>query len=86
MPIKPKALQKHSMRIAGHRTSLALEQEFWDALAAIARDYGTTIPVLIARIEAHYNKDDRDFSLASSCRVFALTKPQLIFDAPTSSK
>ena len=25
------ALQKRSMRIAGHRTSLALEQEFWAA-------------------------------------------------------
>ena len=39
------------MRIAGHRTSLALEQEFWSALERIARTRSQTLPVLIASID-----------------------------------
>jgi len=77
MPIKPKALIKRSVRIAGHRTSVALEQEFWDKLELKARDYRCTMPVFLARIEAHYQKDERDFSLASACRVYALDEPTL---------
>jgi len=60
------------MRIAGHRTSLALEQEFWSALEDIARAKGMTLPVLIASIDEKRGKASPDASLASAVRVFVL--------------
>jgi len=66
------SLLKRSMRIAGHRTSLALEQEFWTALERIARARGSSLPVLIASIDEARAKDTPDASLASAVRVFVL--------------
>ena len=43
---------KRSVRIAGHSTSIALEEEFWDALKEIARAEGVSLNALIARIDA----------------------------------
>lgn len=67
------ALQKRSMRIAGHRTSLALEQEFWEALERIARARAQSLPMLIASVDEGRSKTDDDgSSLASAVRVFVL--------------
>lgn len=66
------ALQKRSMRIAGHRTSLALELEFWTALENIARAKAMTLPVLIASIDENRAKASPEASLASAVRVFVL--------------
>ncbi len=66
------ALLKRSMRIAGHRTSLALEQEFWSALERIARSRSQTLPVLIATIDETRGMASRDASLTSAVRVFVL--------------
>ena len=60
---------KRSMRIAGHRTSIALEPEFWAALEIIARQRVVTMPMLAATIDASKKPDS---SLASACRVFVL--------------
>lgn len=65
-------LQKRSMRIAGHRTSLALEHEFWSALERIARSRTMTLPVLIASIDERRAKGTPEASLASAVRVFVL--------------
>jgi predicted DNA-binding ribbon-helix-helix protein len=66
------ALQKRSMRIAGHRTSLALEQEFWSALESIARARSVSLPVLIASIDERRGRLTPEASLASAVRVFVL--------------
>lgn len=66
------ALQKRSMRIAGHRTSLALEQEFWAGLEKIARARGLSLPVLIASIDQERAQRAPEASLASAVRVFVL--------------
>jgi predicted DNA-binding ribbon-helix-helix protein len=66
------SLLKRSMRIAGHRTSLALEQEFWTGLEKIARARSSSLPVLIAAIDEARAKDTPDASLASAVRVFVL--------------
>ena len=66
------SLQKRSMRIAGHRTSLALEQEFWAGLERIARSRGQSLPVLIAGIDERRAKAAPDASLASAVRVYVL--------------
>ncbi|HYD89378.1 MAG TPA: ribbon-helix-helix domain-containing protein [Vitreimonas sp.] len=60
------------MRIAGHRTSLALEQEFWSGLEKIARSRSTSLPMLIASIDERRAKNTPEASLASAVRVFVL--------------
>ncbi len=67
-----RALIKHSMRINGHRTSIALEQEFWDAVSAIAKTRGLTRPKLIDEIDLARSQNPLDPSLASAIRVFVL--------------
>jgi predicted DNA-binding ribbon-helix-helix protein len=46
------SLLKHSLTIAGHRTSLSLEPEFWDALQKAATARGQTVAALVAEIDA----------------------------------
>jgi predicted DNA-binding ribbon-helix-helix protein len=59
-------LQKRSINLSGHATSLALEPEFWAALEAMAA--GGTMAALIGRIDR--GRGARP--LASACRVAAL--------------
>jgi predicted DNA-binding ribbon-helix-helix protein len=42
---------KRSFTIAGHRTSISLEAEFWDALKSAAAEEGVAVAKLIARID-----------------------------------
>ena len=46
---KPK---KRSLTIAGHRTSISLEDDFWDALKDMSKTKGKSLPVLISEIDA----------------------------------
>lgn len=66
------ALQKRLMRIAGHRTSIALEPEFWQALEKIARAREASLPTLIAAIDAARASETPEASLASAVRVYVL--------------
>ncbi|MGH7068224.1 MAG: ribbon-helix-helix domain-containing protein [Acetobacteraceae bacterium] len=62
-------LEKRSVTLSGHRTSVALEPEFWQALAAIAERGGRTLSALIAEVDAVRGPDR---PLASALRVLAL--------------
>lgn len=66
------ALEKRSLAIAGHRTSLALEPEFWAALEAAAARNAVTVPQLIAWIDQTRSESTPERPLASACRVYAL--------------
>lgn len=48
---------KHSFTIRGHRTSISLETEFWDALRDIAAERGSSVGALVAEIDAARNDD-----------------------------
>ena len=63
------ALAKRSFSLAGHRTSVALEPEFWDALSAIAERRRQALSALVAAIDAERMPEQ---NLASSLRIFAL--------------
>lgn len=76
-------LFKRSMRIAGHRTSLALEQQFWAVVEEMAKWKGQTLPVLIAQIDADREKQAPEASLASAVRV-ACIKFTNAWDLPTT--
>ena len=44
-------MDKRSVSIAGHRTSIALEPEFWAALDEMASESGVTMSALIRTID-----------------------------------
>ncbi len=60
---------KHSLTLHGHRTSISLEPEFWEAFRQIAAERGVPLNQLAAEID-----DGRkgDAGLASAIRVFVL--------------
>lgn len=68
------SLVKRSFSLAGHRTSVALEQEFWDALARMAQVRGQSLSALVAATDA---AREPNRPLASALRVLALTGQQL---------
>ena len=72
-------IRKHSVTIRGHRTSFSLEDEFWDALQAIAANRKGTLAALIAEIDENRNPAD---NLSSAIRVYVLKKA---YEAGTAS-
>lgn len=67
-------LEKRSVSLAGHRTSVALEPAFWAELEGAARRRGMALAALIAEIDA--GRADPAIPLASALRVFALAEAQ----------
>lgn len=63
----PRRMRKHSVLIAGHQTSISVEDAFWTALKEIARRRGVSVNRLIAEID-----QDRGGNLSSAIRVFVL--------------
>jgi len=61
-------MQKRSLTLGGHRTSLALEPAFWSALAALAAERGLPLAHLVAEID----RGRGDEGLASAVRVHLL--------------
>jgi predicted DNA-binding ribbon-helix-helix protein len=59
---------KRSLTIAGHRTSISLEPEFWNALAAAARAQQKPLAQLVCEID----KDRGPRNLSSAIRVWLL--------------
>jgi predicted DNA-binding ribbon-helix-helix protein len=54
--------------IGGHKTSVSLEDEFWQGLKQIAAQRNLTLANLVATIDA----DDRQGNLSSTIRLFVL--------------
>lgn len=71
-PLLAGTLLKRSMRIAGHRTSIALEHQFWTELEKVAQLRGLSLPKLLAEIDSDRALNSPKASLASRVRVFAL--------------
>ena len=65
------AVEKRSVLVAGHRTSVSLEPEFWEALKGIAARRGASLNQLIAGIDA-----ERTGNLSSAIRIFVLKSLQ----------
>jgi predicted DNA-binding ribbon-helix-helix protein len=63
---------KRSVRIAGHRTSIALETEFWDALKEIAAAGRISLSALIAQVDA--KRGEANLSRALRLHVLAYFK------------
>ena len=62
-------LVKRSFSLAGHRTSVALEAEFWSVLQRMAEARGQSLSAVVAAVDA---TREQDRPLASALRVMAL--------------
>lgn len=67
-------LEKKSLALSGHRTSLALESVFWAALAQIAREENKSLARLIAEIDQTRSKSEVKSGLASAVRVWLFAR------------
>ena len=65
MPVK----LKRSITISGHRTSVSLEADFWQALTEIAAEMKRPLAQLVDEID---KRDGRGQNLSSALRIFVL--------------
>lgn len=65
-------IKKRSIKIAGHKTSVSLEEPFWDALKAIATREGLTLSALIERLDRERSQDGAPGNLSSALRLHVL--------------
>ncbi|WP_417517136.1 ribbon-helix-helix domain-containing protein [Minwuia sp.] len=63
------AIQKRSVRIAGHPTSISLEDAFWEALRELASDRQIKLSELVEQIDAERSSQN----LSSAIRVYVLS-------------
>jgi predicted DNA-binding ribbon-helix-helix protein len=63
-------VRKRSIRIAGHRTSVALEAEFWEALERLAAQRGLSLAALVGEIDGTRQATN----LASALRLHVLER------------
>jgi predicted DNA-binding ribbon-helix-helix protein len=62
------AIFKRSIDLGGHKTSVSLENPFWDALREIAESQKTTMAALIQNID----NTRQQANLSSAIRLFVL--------------
>ncbi|WP_341703553.1 ribbon-helix-helix domain-containing protein [Ferrovibrio sp.] len=65
----PSTVKKRSVVVGGHRTSISLEQAFWEALQEAAVQEGKTINQMVSDIDAA-----RTGNLSSAIRVWVLDR------------
>lgn len=77
---------KRSIVVAGHKTSVSLEDAFWKSLKQIADDRDVTLSDLVSSIDT----DRRQGNLSSAIRLFVLehfrTAPAQPTEATTMSR
>ncbi|MGD9638036.1 MAG: ribbon-helix-helix domain-containing protein [Alphaproteobacteria bacterium] len=60
-------IKKHSIVIAGHQTSISIEDEFWELFCQIVKDKGIPMAMQLEAID-----DVRETNLSSAIRLFVL--------------
>lgn len=68
------AMNKHSVTIAGHPTSIRIESIFWDALIRESHLMGLPVNALIAQIDAERAARAVSPNLASAIRVWLFSR------------
>ncbi len=74
-------MQKRSLTIHGHRTSISLEEPFWVALNDIAKARQQSVASLVQMIDK-----ERVSGLSSAIRIFILAELRHQLAASTTTK
>jgi predicted DNA-binding ribbon-helix-helix protein len=61
-------IKKRSVKVSGRKTSVSLENEFWEALRDIAQSQQMPLSAMVAAIKNKYQQDN----LSSAIRLFVL--------------
>ncbi|WP_306250537.1 ribbon-helix-helix domain-containing protein [Parvularcula sp. IMCC14364] len=67
-------MKKRSVSIAGHRTSISLEQPFWDELSRLATLEARSLASLIAQIDRERMSAADPHNLSSALRLYILKR------------
>ena len=67
-PILRSPIVKRSVVIAGHKTSISLEETFWICVKDIARAQDLTVQQIVAKIDS----ERKQGNLSSAVRLFVL--------------
>jgi predicted DNA-binding ribbon-helix-helix protein len=66
---------KRSLTIARHRTSVTLEDDFWEALNEIARADGKSVAGLVGEIDRRRSAAAKGYvSLSAAVRLYVLAR------------
>ena len=65
-------MKKRSIKIAGHSTSISLEEPFWIVLKQLADEQKVSLNALVERVD----KDREDTNLSSALRLHVLAELQ----------
>ncbi len=69
------ARNKRSLTIARHRTSVTLEDAFWEALGDIARAEGKSVAALVGEIDqSRSERANEQPSLSAAIRLYVLER------------
>jgi predicted DNA-binding ribbon-helix-helix protein len=66
--VQKSRILKRSINISGRKTSISLENEFWDALREIAAQRGATMSALVSTLDTNR----QHLNLSSMIRLFVL--------------
>jgi predicted DNA-binding ribbon-helix-helix protein len=75
------AILKHSIVVDGHKTSVSLEEPFWQALKALAHSQKISVSEAINHIHSQRTQGN----LSSAIRVYVLNSVRGRLTHPTSS-
>jgi predicted DNA-binding ribbon-helix-helix protein len=77
MDMKKSLVIKRSIVVGGHKTSVSLEDDFWDALREIAREHRVTLSDLVGSLD----EQRQHGNLSSTLRLFVLSHYRRRFEA-----
>ncbi len=60
--------KKYSLTLAGHRTSVSMEEPFWEALKDISKHKNQSITAIVSLID----RNREDLPLSSAIRIYVL--------------
>jgi predicted DNA-binding ribbon-helix-helix protein len=69
-----KPRHKRSITIARHRTSISLEDAFWQALSRLANADGRSVADLVSEIDRRRETSRSDTSLSAAIRLYVLER------------
>jgi len=68
-------MRKRSITIHGHQTSVSLEDEFWDELAALAEQRKLSLNALVTEVDrARDTRKSGSGNLSSALRIYVLER------------
>jgi predicted DNA-binding ribbon-helix-helix protein len=69
-----KSRHKRSITIARHRTSISLEDAFWQALSRLAKADGRSVADLVSEIDRQRETSRSKTSLSAAIRLYVLKR------------